>query len=703
MSRKAGSAEEFQETFEKYNFMKQTRRSFLSSAEVSLDTLEAKTIGCYHIAHLCAAARWDWNKRILYQAFTGLEHDGRKIEHEKYGLLEPISPLPSEEQVPKVSTSEQVIKFWEAGKIPKQLLQPVIGTGKLGTSAALMRCGLFTVEKTAVLLRLIFDARPANLCFNKADVDPMVLYGLEEFMDALDQFIWRDACFFLSADLRHFYYQLRMPRHYARFMAVAGPQPRTQSPAGGQKQQHESAPRQKRNTPFWQKHADFMPMVMAMGFFPVCTWAQTTTITSILHVKEGDKYLGVAEEQVSTCMPRIIWLYAGRVDVPRGTTPLPPLGEIIGFIAVVMDGFLLVTCNFALRQLWRSRLKECFKYFNGELKLPKTPKPKQGEGNPARLAKTERPAVYQVVKGFDESEAEVVFGGLQIQVRKGWRPDAELTPFPTKKLITRREWASVLGEINWAVRVADDPLVEKEDMMSAYSFLHRGDHEWDAPFEMPRHHVLAIEAEWNVYAEGNYTHRESLLPITKLYAACSDAHVRGTGGILYEVTTSGLRVIEEFSDQHENALDQLLQETDASVTVTIRALAHAKLNGHDFSKGRIGIALGLDADTARFTLEKEYSKSPEIRRYIRQRRKAVPAAMAALRYTRIPGKELIADCPSRGLCVYMVHQNGDDAREVYRRSAHLTPEQVENLDADIASRKKVTERYLEDCVRQRLI
>ena len=482
---------------------KKTQKKIQLSRDIVMDRLEERTMGRLWANIVVSWARWPWCAKILYQAYTGVCNIR---EHAEYKPLQPCDPPPSPEEFPYVTTSEAILDRWD--QVPAALLVPCKDVSRLAhILGTLVVCGLFVVLKTATTLRLICDARPANMCFNKEEVHPLKLCGLQQFMEALDKFVWREDCFFLSGDLRHMYWQCPMAFHYAKYMSVQRP---------------------------WRPGEEAHPTTyvlanMAMGFFPVCTWAETTSTCIILHVKEGDPLLGVCEEEVNGDMPRIIWLYK---EFEAASHPAPPgtAGRtVIGFIVIIIDGFQLVTQYRKLAERWRSRIRANMKLCNAELKIPKAKEGAKEELDAKRPNRESCPWL----QGLPISDTTATFAGLEIRKGMGWRPDADLSPFPTATA-SRREWSSALGEMLWAARVARDPLVENEELMRGYSALYADPAKgWDDDITIEPHQYSAMKSIWEIYKRKGWTPQQILLPAQGGMAVASDAHRTGYGYIIY--------------------------------------------------------------------------------------------------------------------------------------------------------------------------
>lgn len=637
----------------------------VKAGKIKLDALEAKTIGRINIFTLIDMARWDWNKKNLYQAFTGVEDSTKKRSpvadpEGRFTVMKPLETQPA--NLPEVTVS--AVASYLFPTIPSNMLRNI----KRGDYAIMAQCGLFTVKKTLELLRLIFNAKPANACFGYEQVSALALCALKVLMSALDEFIWNEEVYYLSGDLRHFYYQLLMPVYYAMYMCIF----------------------------ISATDMNYIPLVMTMGFFPVCTWAQTVTLSIILRTIPGDCLYGVAEEQVNTTMPRIIWLYENRWKTKPGETCNNSLGKKIGFIVVIIDGFLLVTENRRLKESWRNRIWRNINDCNAELKIP----PEQArrlevlkklETNPHKRVKLEDGEKL----GLEESTTGVTFFGLVIESRKGWKPDAQLHPMIEAES-TRRQWSRVLGGLLWAVRVKREPLVEKEEMMAAYAHLYsEGIDGWDKMMTMPEDAVKALTKEHKKYSNREFTSRQVMPAIKLIYAVASDAQLHGKGEVVYAYSfdKKELNVIYEIIEVNEEPQKQIEQETDASVDGTLQVRKHLEETNYNFQMSRVGVLHALDADPARFALEKEYSRSSKMRATIRRRREHAPEHEMSSLYCRVPGLDLVADFPSRGMYAYHQEKNTPEMIEAYKASAKFKGS-TEELYVEVERRKRKTEAII---------
>eukprot|EP00672_Neobodo_designis_P011071 CAMPEP_0174855822 /NCGR_PEP_ID=MMETSP1114-20130205/34319_1 /TAXON_ID=312471 /ORGANISM="Neobodo designis, Strain CCAP 1951/1" /LENGTH=213 /DNA_ID=CAMNT_0016090589 /DNA_START=55 /DNA_END=692 /DNA_ORIENTATION=- len=80
-------------------------------------------------------------------------------------------------------------------------------------------CGMFTVPKKNGTLRVIFDARPANVRLEPVPAS-LVLFSLEDVVRVWARLSRRGCFYMVNVDYRHYYYQLPMPEWLKAYMVI---------------------------------------------------------------------------------------------------------------------------------------------------------------------------------------------------------------------------------------------------------------------------------------------------------------------------------------------------------------------------------------------------------------------------------------------------------------------------------------------------
>lgn len=722
------------EIYDRYNLKKGVER--LAEIKGTFDKISASTVGRIHVKLLVVAARWEWNQRALQQAFGDFaakelgtkrhtfnmvtvtnpplvahvrtaeivarefelhrekleqrkqERDRRleELEHMIDEALNEVEPMKDAEE--DLIYREQVVEEMKTEERAKEVIRKrgekegddsrPLPVGKMfrrgGNTTPIAYCGLFAVLKALDLLRLIFDGRPGNAHFNKDDAKPFRLFTLNELMEALDYFIWEKECHFITGDLRHFYYQLKMCDYYARFFAI--------------------------------RMGDWLwyPLVMCMGFFAVCYWAQATTITMLLHEKSLVEELGICEQEVSAGMPPIIWLYGINEYQQRIRK---------GFIGVLMDGFLLVTTDRKLKQAWAKRIVSNMAHFNAELKEVKTPfdellkerypdkipdglelrKPRDEQQNPT-TSNTQKKRV------LDISEIGAVFNGMIIVKGEGWTTEAELGEMPLNLSDRRKQWARVLGELLWAYRVSRTPLIDKLEVMRIYPALHSGETaDWNDEVSLSPGEYQVLEREVGYFKNHIWAPRLPRFASHTYYGLLSDANPTCKGRILLQWNNSScdFELLEEVIDPVDKA-SQMLQEM-TSVVDGVESIIR-----REWEDRGCCIIIGIDPDPVRFALIKGYSRSKELVDQLLRLHQLVHQRKVTMLFVRIPGKDLVADMPSRGYYAYRQSMNDGMAWKSYVRSAK--DKEIKNqtlMNEEVDRRKKESERILRVELRSRML
>jgi hypothetical protein len=104
----------------------------------------------------------------------------------------------------------------------------------------------------------------------------------------------------------------------------------------------------------------------------------------------------------------------------------------------------------------------------------------------------------------------------------------------------------------------------------------------------------------------------------------------------------------------------------------------------------------MDTDPVRYALNKWYSKSTSLQDVLEELHWALEGKPVRLRYVRIPGKDLVADLPSRGFYAY---EDGMNEKEAWRKYVSYSGEtnvfrSKREVDVEIERRKRISESVL---------
>ena len=265
-----------------------------------------------------------------------------------------------------------------------------------GSHANLSSCGLFGVPKTEELLRVIFDARIANMKLTPVDTS-LVLFSISQLVRAWASVGRRGDVYVLNVDYRHYYYQLAIPDYLIPHLVVN---------INGKL---------------------YHPAALPMGYRDACVMAQAVTWAIVLHREPGEDALGVPEGLAQgQVMPQYIPLEGG------------------GAIFVLLDGVFIVTPSESLHHRWRKRLERNEKVLNVRRKV----------GHSVRLTDDgvveESPRTNQhaaVSEGRPDAEKVATFAGVTFLSRNELRPAKSLPKQAAPGPSTFRQVASRMGRV----------------------------------------------------------------------------------------------------------------------------------------------------------------------------------------------------------------------------------------------------------------
>lgn len=175
-----------------------------------------------------------------------------------------------------------------------------------------MSCGLFTVEKKNGLLRLIIDARNANMVIPR--IEGLLMFELEQLLSAMSRlpYAW-------TIDFRHFFYQLPITRRLAMFFS------------------------------FKFGETWCIPRALPMGYHNAPLAAQAMSWLVVLFREETAPSLGV--EAVPARMPQVL-----RVRCPETGAAAE--------IFVLLDNIAVFAETAEYRDRWAARIAANMKEFN---------------------------------------------------------------------------------------------------------------------------------------------------------------------------------------------------------------------------------------------------------------------------------------------------------------------------------------------------
>jgi len=340
-------------------------------------------------------------------------------------------------------------------------------------------CGLFAVhKKIRTVLRVIFDARPANRLLNNSAVR-LVFFTLDQLLLTFAFLARLGVVYTLSIDWRAYYYQLRCPEQVKRHCVI------------------------RLLDKLW------VPRALPMGLHASCTWGQGHSWALVLRRGKGASSLGILDSDVEgEEMPRMLWLYEGLRYSPGDERHDKSNLRKIGAIFVQMDGVFVMTLHQGLRDAWDARLRENEKRFH--------------------IVRKEDSAE----KG--DSVTATVFSGIEFASEKGWRVH---NPKPLATSVrTCREAQSVVGALHWDLRVSRHNMLDEEDFLELASRLGKTASEggWDSGFVFSKTEGEAVKRLIKIRADRKWIAIPREVAFDEVALAASDAMPTGLGYCIFD-------------------------------------------------------------------------------------------------------------------------------------------------------------------------
>lgn len=270
-----------------------------ASPRPQLDRLDPRIIGAANVTGLRDAGKADRHKWTFITSVLDRFLEAKVVRRYK--------PRP----VPKVFTDE-IMQPWLKTPIKDwKVLERVESKNRVPV-------GLHTAVKSNGMLRIIFDARPAN-ALTEPFPKPLRLASLPDILGVAAQFGY--AC--SSADVRHWFYQLALPEGWRRLF----------SPSPGVR-----------------------ATVVPMGWHSAPVVAQCVTWALALYIlHKSEDRLGIRPEDARVAaVPPFLYLYDGV--------------ERVGAIFVLLDGITVFHRDEAMRRQWMERIKRNAKHFHAAVK-----------------------------------------------------------------------------------------------------------------------------------------------------------------------------------------------------------------------------------------------------------------------------------------------------------------------------------------------
>ena len=455
---------------------------------------------------------------------------------------------------------------------------------------------LFKVPKGNDLARLIMDASEGNIASNTPP-----RFSLAKCEEIRRRIFDLGPCVFVSADLRHWFYQIGICPAFQAIMTFYLKK-RVRGEGSGRNAGRNEIVRG-------------CPLVLPMGH----KWSP--------YLAQG-------------CCWSMIFLDADptkdgfTIKIPRDEMPtfvefFYPDGTLAGFVTVYYDNVLIVSKDKAFADRWIEKLKEAEAKTGGQWKVPK-----------------DGPAIA----GPDE---HVAFIGVQYLWQGAdllwWWPDSERKRWEEENVWTEghawtpREMHSYLGTLMWTARIREVPLCEFAGAMALIGIVEKfaTQQSWDyelSQSEIERHNINGLMTQIRQEILTTHVKRRTAegTPKRIVFIATDASTSIGLGAIWMDRTRKPTRIWQRRHNEHE--------ATKCSNWVEIRAIYEAILQTEEED---IVIRLATDNACAIQAILKGWSRSPEVVKYVKLIYRLITARRQKLSLVHVIGKDNVADTPSR--------------------------------------------------------
>jgi len=474
-------------------------------------------------------------------------------------------------------------------------------------------CGIFGVEKAGKIVKVKGQAHQAARLVFDARPGNLRLGRIDVPLSLFTLHMFLEAValfpgfYCVSKDMRHYYYQWKISEALQRNFVV---------------------------------RADdemYLPQVLLMGYADACVMAQAATWALAMMPPDPSEVrtstqgpdLGLPlSTRRSSSLPRMAWLReGGRED-----------GRRIGALFVLLDGVFVMTEDQQLRDDWRRRIEENARRCNVIIK-----------------------------EGEDSNDVRPLeFGGVEMARRTpgrvtGIRPASRDRSWPqfNKQAggYRRREVASAAGKTLWVCRVRQAEPAELGFIASVSAQVGAGEGDWDDICDPGKQCMSQLRALLIKYGDNEFRPpRSGPRQKTGVRLLATDATPTRWGWIEMR---DGQVVAWGASEKSVVEKDQVLMEMQA-----VREAVHRLPN---FDPTTEAVLIAIDADSVTHAIGKGYSGSEQIREELQKLR----VSNAVIRARRVPGKDNLADLPSRGVDVHEALSPTSSLSAAIREDAEL--------------------------------
>ena len=489
-------------------------------------------------------------------------------------------------------------------------------------------CNGFFVEKSAGLLRVICDARPANAVIDSDGYD-FSLFTVETLIRVISNLSAQNKEWHaVNTDLRHWFHQLRLPQCYKKYLVYHLP--------GGER---------------------LVPVAVPMGWTLAPFIAQSVTWGMVLAAGAEDVFLSKESGLIETSWKEFNDKH--NTGVPPTWLPLRDGGGIF----IILDNICVVTNNKDVAEYWKKRIAAQTARFRARLKPLDKNKP-DGE-------------TIELLTMNETSEKVLTFLGVEwkYNCRRVALKETDdcVMPGELQKTIwkgTHRQLASLLGKVLWWARVSEirhlyifppqqQPTPRQQEwielsrdyamMIDFFKHAAPPDHKsWDAEvllkLSKPQHTLL--EMYWNNRCSGEwiaYTPLKTNLEKVRLAAvdASSSTAMKRFGYVIWkrEITEE-----EEFNPNHYE-VDCGDHKCDTIALAELEAIWRCVVAIQKKEEDVDAIVMLTDSMNAKAWIERGYAITPEVQRLLKLIFQCLRHTRLYLRYIRSEWN--LADLPSR--------------------------------------------------------
>ena len=455
---------------------------------------------------------------------------------------------------------------------------------------------LFKVPKGVDIARLIMDAKEGNLLSKKPPS-----FSLMKCEEIRRRILDLGPCFFVSADLRHWFYQIDICPAFQALMTFF------------------IKKKDKRGRDMAWQHGPPVrccPKVLPMGhkWSPYlaqgCCWA--IILLDADPTKDGFTIKVHREE-----MPSVVEFFY-------------PDGRPAGFVTCYYDNVLVASKDKVFAERWAQKLLEAGLKTGGEWKIPK-----------------DGPAIAG-------PDTHVAFIGVQYRWQGAdllwWWPDAERAEWKEENPWTEehhawtpRKMYSYMGTLMWTLRIREVPFCDYAGAMNLIGVMEKfaAQQSWDYELtkeDVDRHNIDGLMRQIREEILEPHVCRRSAEaePRRRVYIATDASTLIGLGAVWIDETRKISRVW-----QRRHKMDEA---TKCSNWVEIRAIYEAILQTADDG---VVIRLASDNACAIQAILKGWSRSPEVVKYVTLIYGILRERHQKLSLVHVSGRDNIADTPSR--------------------------------------------------------